>query len=76
MTDPHVLWAVAQLLPGEGIVDGVARIATLLAEDRDCRTCRSFYDWEDGVCKQSNKNPCTNADRYDPLPVVQLWGKT
>ena len=26
----HEIWAVAQLAPGEGIVDGVARIAALL----------------------------------------------
>lgn len=42
----------------------------------DCRTCRSFYHWEDGVCKQSSKNPCINADRYQPLPPVRLWRTT
>jgi hypothetical protein len=44
--------------------------------ETDCRTCKSFYHWEDGVCKQSNKNPCINADRYQPLPPVRLWKKT
>jgi len=28
--DPHELWAAAQLMPGEGIEDGVMRIAELL----------------------------------------------
>ena len=30
MTDPHTLWVVAQLVPGEGIEDGVARIAAAI----------------------------------------------
>ena len=28
--DPHELWAAAQLMPGEGIEDGVRRIVDLL----------------------------------------------
>ena len=28
--DPHELWAVAQLVPGEGIEDGVKRVKGLL----------------------------------------------
>ncbi len=28
--DPHVIWAAAQLMPGEGIEDGVKRIKELL----------------------------------------------
>lgn len=39
----------------------------------DCRTCSLFYDWEEGVCTQSNKDPCTNGDRYEPLTPVKLW---
>lgn len=31
MADAHEIWAAAQLTPGEGIEDGVARIAALLA---------------------------------------------
>ena len=72
MIDPHTLWAAAQLLPGEGIEDGVARIAALLAESRDCRTCSH--------AGTTNVRPvcgiCTNADRYDPLPPVRLWRTT
>jgi len=30
----HELWAVAQLLPGEGIEDGVGRIEELLGENK------------------------------------------
>jgi len=30
VVDPHELWAVAQLVPGEGIEDGVKRIRELL----------------------------------------------
>jgi len=32
--DAHELWAVAQLLPGEGIEDGVGRIEELLGENK------------------------------------------
>ena len=72
MTDPHILWAVAQLLPGEGIEDGVERITALLAESRDCRTCSHYrYSGRVDCCADI----CTNADRYDPLPVVRLWKK-
>jgi len=31
--DPHTLWAAAQLMPGEGIEDGVKRIEELLEGD-------------------------------------------
>lgn len=31
MPDPHEIWSAAQLAPGEGIEDGVARIEALLA---------------------------------------------
>jgi hypothetical protein len=31
MIDAHEVWAMAQLLPNEGIEDGVARIETYLA---------------------------------------------
>ena len=31
--DPHELWAAAQLMPGEGIEDGVKRIEELLEGD-------------------------------------------
>ena len=71
MTDPHTLWAVAQLTPGEGIEDGVARIAALLAEP-DCRTC-SHYS---ATKLRQACGICTNADHYDPLPPVRLWRTT
>ena len=69
MSDPHTLWAVAQLVPGEGIEDGVARIAALLGES-DCRACEHYP-----VCASmpTGRLICTNADRYDPLPPVRLW---
>ena len=78
MTDPHTLWAVAQLLPGEGIEDGVARIAALVAESRDCRTCDSYaYTPTSGAyCRIVYEPACTNADRYDALPPVRLWRTT
>jgi len=31
--DPHELWAAAQLMPGEGIYDGVRRVKELLGGD-------------------------------------------
>ena len=74
MTDPHTLWAVAQLTPGEGIEDGVARIAALLAEP-DCRNC-SHYDTGPGPGAYCYADICTSADRYDPLPPVRLWRTT
>lgn len=30
----HEIWATAQLLPGEGIVDGVGRVESLLSQCR------------------------------------------
>ena len=71
MGDPHTLWAVAQLVPGEGIEDGVERIAALLAESRDCRNCghrQSYYNrcaWISATC--------IDGHLYDPLPPVRLW---
>lgn len=46
----HEIWAVAQLAPGEGIVDGVARIASLLRREAHpaithCDNCGC--DWLD-----------------------------
>ena len=74
MTDPHTLWAVAQLTPGEGIEDGVARIAALLAESPDCRTCARFHAPKVGaVC--DSIIVCANADRYQPVPPVRLYRK-
>jgi hypothetical protein len=40
----------------------------------DCRTCQRFYDWEDKICTQSKKDPCTNGDRHQALPPVRLYG--
>ena len=76
MTDPHTLWAVAQLIPGEGIEDGVARIAALLADSRDCRTCKHLSGTLRFECRDRGPTLCTSADRHDPLPPVKLWGKT
>ena len=39
----------------------------------DCRTCSHCAPRSDLYCYADT---CTNADRYDPLPVVQLWRKT
>ena len=38
----------------------------------DCRTCSHYDDTGPGadICYA---DICTNGDRYDPLPVVQLW---
>lgn len=40
----HEIWAAAQLLPGEGIEDGVARVEALLPSRYypRCRDCRWF----------------------------------
>lgn len=53
-----------------------AHAAAVSAAARDCRTCKRFYDWEEKVCTQSNKNPCVNGDKHDPLPPVRLWRTT
>ena len=38
----------------------------------DCRTCSHYDDTGPGadICYA---DICSNGDRYDPLPVVQLW---
>lgn len=39
----------------------------------DCRTCTAFGR----ISVQCYSNdPCTNADRYEPLPPVRLWRTT
>ena len=40
----------------------------------DCRTCakRSALHIRT-VCALPRKQPCTNGDRYEPLPPVRLW---
>lgn len=38
----HEIWAAAQLMPGEGIIDGVARIKEILSEinvNKKCPNC-------------------------------------
>ena len=42
----------------------------------DCRTCvkRSALHIRT-VCALPRKQPCTNGDRYEPLPPVRLWRK-
>ena len=49
-----------------------AENAALLAESRDCRTCKHLFELPHGAVYCSIFG-CTNADRYDPLPVVRLW---
>lgn len=71
MTDPHTLWATAQLVPGEGIEDGVARIAALLAEPLDCRTCGHHQPYYNRCAWISAT--CIDGHLYDPLPPVRLW---
>jgi predicted Zn-ribbon and HTH transcriptional regulator len=70
----HEIWAVAQLAPGEGIVDGVARIASLLRREAHpaithCDNCGC--DWLDNglnpvgcpYCKQSAEAKILVAER-------------
>ena len=55
-------------------------IVRLVLEDArpepDCRTCakRSALHIRT-VCALPRKQPCTNGDRYEPLPPVRLWRK-
>lgn len=70
----HEIWAAAQLAPGEGIVDGVARIAALLRKGphpaiTHCGNCGC--DWLDNglnpvgcpYCKQSAEAKILVAER-------------
>jgi hypothetical protein len=43
-------------------------LATAVATQPDCRTCR---DRDMGECMSSND--CTNGDHYQPAPQVVLW---
>lgn len=72
MTDPHTLWAVAQLVPGEGIESGVSRIAALLAEALDCKTCAHCFG-RAGASSCNSICTCTDGNMYQPLPPVRLW---
>lgn len=48
-----------------------AHAAAELAAARDCRTCKHL-DWvTHNAC--ALMHPCTDADRYEALPVVRLW---
>ena len=42
----HEIWAAAQLLPGEGIVDGVDRISAILQKEfcseNECSGCKYY----------------------------------
>ena len=75
MIDPHTLWAAAQLVPGEGIADGVARIAELTTPD--CRTCARCYPTKVRFVHGCDSIVvCVNANQYQPAAPVQLWGMT
>lgn len=44
------------------------------AAARDCRTCKHLNAMAvTGPCVSDV--PCTNADRYEPLPPVRLWAR-
>lgn len=53
--DAHEIWAAAQIIPGEAIEDGVARVEELIAEDkRDAERFRKLCTmlqlaYDDGV---------------------------
>lgn len=44
-----------------------------VAAARDCHTCKHY-----AVCLSPHHQgkDCTNADKYEPLPPVQLWRTT
>ena len=39
----------------------------------DCRTCKKASERMNGGFGCLVVGQCTNADRYEPLPVVKLW---
>jgi len=62
--DPHELWAVAQLMPGEGIEDGVRRIKELLIppyEISDLCPLEDASEWCP-ICGKTY-DACENCDR-------------
>ena len=50
------------------------RVLEAARPEPDCRTCakRSALHIRT-VCALPRKQPCTNGDRYEPLPPVRLW---
>lgn len=65
----HEIWAAAQLMPGEGIEDGVKRVTGILGEkykkaaqqdvEDGCEKCNDFY-------KSIYHNYCSNCGRVLP----------
>ena len=55
-----------------------AHAAAVTAAARDCRTCKhaKISAWVDSTRCTVSFDPCTNADRYEPLPPVRLWRTT
>lgn len=49
------------------------RSAKVVHPEPDCRTCRNLYVPHQTCIEDV---PCTNADRYEPLPPVRLWRTT
>ncbi|WP_026610687.1 hypothetical protein [Methylocaldum szegediense] len=47
----HEIWAAAQLAPGEGIVDGVARVEAMLRAEAEYE----YEVWQDGVLQAGGR---------------------
>lgn len=54
---------------GQVLHDSARRDAKIIRPEPDCRTC-SHYRVLHASC---HCQPCTNADRYQPLPPVRLY---
>lgn len=61
-------WAQAHVCPT------AKRVYAYRGPEPDCRTCARCYATKGhGVYGCDSVVACTNGDRYQPLPVVQLW---
>ena len=72
----HEIWAVAQLAPGEGIVDGVDRIVSLLRREgypaiTHCDGCG--YDWLDNGLNPVGCPYCKQTASVDEVKEPDLW---
>jgi len=62
----HELWAAAQLAPGEGISDGVARLVSILAQPSEADGVER-YDWTyDEMVESQGGNYVRHGD-YDAV---------
>ena len=64
MSDNESVWLVKS---ASGAI--VPTRAAITSPEPDCRTC-SHYRVLHASC---HYQPCTDADRYEPLPPVRLW---